>query len=545
MKHEKISLKWKIFLYLLAFAGIILIVLWICQTVYLENMYKYIKERDLSTAVAKLEKAAGEEEPGDSFQQIAEENELSLKIVTDEGKELYAEQFVPVSAIENLTREQLRMYYREVKRNGGTMEFSSGDEWKKDKDIRNKKQEDKAKDPGREISGEPYASHVPMLNPYQDGLVQPPVPPSGDAIQSDEEAAPDVQERPIEEHLLRSMQGGQESMVSASIVDIQGKSCLMLVSIKLTPVEATVTTLRIQLVYISIIIVALAFLLAFIISRSISGSIIKVNESAKELAHGNFEVTFGEKDYKEIGQLSDTLNYAAKELAKTEALQRELLANVSHDLRTPLTMIIAYSEVMRDLPGENTPENVQVVIEEAQRLTNLVNDMLDVSKLQAGVLQIDKHVYNLTDSVERVMERYVKLKEQDNYQIHFLCKEHVSVCADEYKIYQVLYNLINNAINYTGEDKQVTVEQIVKDGRVRIEVRDTGSGIPPEELDNVWERYYKVDKVHKRAIQGTGLGLSICKNILRLHQAEYGVESEAGCGSVFWFELEVVSEDDV
>ena len=169
--------------------------------------------------------------------------------------------------------------------------------------------------------------------------------------------------------------------------------------------------------------------------------------------------------------------------------------------------------------------------------------MLDVSKLQAGVLQLEKRVYNLTESINGVMERYVKLKEQDQYQIQFLSEERVFVCADEYKIFQVLYNLINNAINYTGEDKKVVVEQIVKDGKVRIEVRDTGAGIPEEELDNVWERYYKVDKVHKRAIQGTGLGLSICKNILKLHQAEYGVESRQGCGSTFWFELEIVPED--
>lgn len=539
MKREKISLKWKIFLYLLAFAGVILVVLWVCQTVYLENMYKYIKERDLAEAVNKLEEAAKEDDPEEKFRQIAEENELCLKIVTKDGKELYTEQFIPVSAIENLTGEQLQMYYQEVKDNGGRMEFSSGDEWKKDKTDKNNPRE-KDYQPSDKLS----ASTPPESNRRQsESDAEPPVPPSGDSVRIERMDPPAMQERPIEEHLLRAMQGGQESMVNASIVEVQNESCLMLVSIKLTPVEATVTTLRVQLVYISGIIVALVLLLAFIISRSVSKSIIRVNDSAKELAAGNFEVTFEGKDYKEIGQLSDTLNYAARELAKTESLQRELLANVSHDLRTPLTMIIAYSEVMRDLPGENTPENVQVVIEEAQRLTNLVNDMLDVSKLQAGVLQLEKRVYNLTDSINGVMERYVKLKEQDQYQIQFLCEEQVYVCADEYKIFQVLYNLINNAINYTGEDKKVVVEQLVKDGKVRIEVRDTGAGIPEEELDNVWERYYKVDKVHKRAIQGTGLGLSICKNILKLHHAEYGVESRPGCGSTFWFELEIVPED--
>ena len=228
-----------------------------------------------------------------------------------------------------------------------------------------------------------------------------------------------------------------------------------------------------------------------------------------------------------------------RELAKTEKFQRELLANISHDLRTPLTMIIAYAEIMRDLPGENTPENVQVVIDESKRLTALVNDMLDVSKLQAGVLTLDRKEYDLTESIRSVLDRFAKLTEQDGYTIQFEYQEHVLVEADEYKINQVVYNLINNAINYTGENRTVWVRQIQLGGIVRIEVIDSGIGIEKAELPYVWERYYKVDKTHKRAVMGTGLGLSIVKNILKLHDANYGVNSEVGQGSVFWFELRV------
>ena len=116
------------------------------------------------------------------------------------------------------------------------------------------------------------------------------------------------------------------------------------------------------------------------------------------------------------------------------------------------------------------------------------------------------------------------------------------VCADEFKIYQVVYNLINNAINYTGEDKRVIVNQIVTDEAVRLEVIDSGAGIEPEALSYVWDRYYRVDKTHKRAITGTGLGLSIVKNILELHNAKYGVDSTPGTGSTFWFELPIEGE---
>lgn len=547
MKHEKISLKWKIFAYLLALTAVILVVLWLLQTVYLESMYKHIKERDLSEAVSQLEESVNDADAGEQIAQIAEENELCLAIVNRQGDVLYWEQFIPVSPIANLTAEQFQMYYEEVKSEGGSIEFSSNDEWKKNKDMEmdsdisdgnDREYLDKVIDgkilPDRkEIQPQPPDSG-------EGANIMPPV--SEGAVDKSFDMRRGEKERPIEEHLLQYMRGGQESMVNAKILDVQGEECLMLATVKLTPVEATVNTLRVQLVYISAIVVVLALLLAFLISRTVSKSIIKVNASAQELAKGNFDVNFDGRDYKEIGELSDTLNFAAIELAKSENLQRELLANVSHDLRTPLTMIIAYAEVMRDLPGENTPENVQVVIEEAQRLTNLVNDMLDISKLQAGVLQMEKRIYDLTESIEGVMERFGKLKEQEQYQIQFLYQEHVTVCADEFKIFQVMYNLINNAINYTGEDKKVTVEQIVQNGMVRMEVRDTGMGIPGEELNNVWERYYKVDKVHKRAIQGTGLGLSICKNILKAHQARFGVDSELGRGSTFWFELEAVDE---
>ena len=131
----------------------------------------------------------------------------------------------------------------------------------------------------------------------------------------------------------------------------------------------------------------------------------------------------------------------------------------------------------------------------------------------------------------------------DGYQIHFESDQEVSVQADEMKISQVLYNLINNAINYTGPDKSVTVRQTVDDGWVKIEVIDTGEGIPTDKLPYVWERYYKLDKTHKRAAVGTGLGLSIVKNVLELHQARYGVNSTVGQGSIFWFALPVVPQE--
>ena len=193
---------------------------------------------------------------------------------------------------------------------------------------------------------------------------------------------------------------------------------------------------------------------------------------------------------------------------------------------------------MRDIPGENNPENVQVIIDETERLTELVNDVLDLSKIRSGTRKPEPETFDLTETVRAVLTRYEKLTERDNYVITFSADESVYVNADRTMILQVIYNLVNNALNYTGDDKKVSIDQSVWDNRVRISVIDTGGGIDEADIPYIWDRYYKVDKVHKRAKIGTGLGLSIVKGILESHGATYGVESKVGEGSNFWFELE-------
>ena len=266
-----------------------------------------------------------------------------------------------------------------------------------------------------------------------------------------------------------------------------------------------------------------------------------MTRAAKKLAAGDYDTQFREEGYLETRELAETLNYAAGEIAKSDGLQRELIANVSHDLRTPLTMISGYAEVMRDIPGENSPENLQIIIDEAGRLSELVTDMLDISKLRAGAKTPEMSNFDLTETVREVMKRYEKLIGHEGYDISFSAGGEAVVYADRTMMLQVIYNLINNAVNYTGEDKKVSVIQTYgeRDGRrtVRISVKDTGAGIPRDQIPVIWDRYYKIDKVHRRAAVGTGLGLSIVKGILRIHNAAYGVESGEGCGSVFWFEL--------
>ncbi len=320
---------------------------------------------------------------------------------------------------------------------------------------------------------------------------------------------------------------------------------IIMINSEMEPLNATVETLKTQFWMIAFILLWGALVLAILISRNISVPIKKMNRAAKRLANGRYDADFRADGYREVVELSESLTHASEQLARNDTLQKELIANISHDLRTPLTMIIGYSEVMRDLPGENTPENVQVIIDETQRLSELVNDLLDLSKLQAGTREPVMEVFNLTELVEATMLRYEKLTERDGYRIEYTSDESVEVRADRTMLLQVIYNLINNAINYTGEDKLVRVTQTLSADRrtVRISVMDSGAGIPPEQIPLIWDRYYKIDKVHRRAMIGTGLGLSIVKQILEAHHTIYGVESKPGEGSTFWFEMRVVETD--
>ena len=164
---------------------------------------------------------------------------------------------------------------------------------------------------------------------------------------------------------------------------------------------------------------------------------------------------------------------------------------------------------------------------------------MDLSKLGAKIGELNKSKFNLTATVEAAIDRINRMSAADGYDIDFVCDSEAIVYADETRILQVVYNLLINAINHTGEDRHVKVKQTVspEHSYVRIEVTDTGSGIAKEDLPYIWDRYYKVDKVHKRGSMGTGLGLSIVRSILELHSARYGVDSKEECGTTFWFEL--------
>ena len=213
-----------------------------------------------------------------------------------------------------------------------------------------------------------------------------------------------------------------------------------------------------------------------------------------------------------------------------ENLQHGRLANISHDLRTPLTMIGGYVEMMRDMPGEATPENMQVIIDETQRLTSLVNELLDFSRLQTGALALNPAPYPFTASVQAITARVSRMVQQNGYQVVFHPAAQVKAIADEQRIAQVVYNLVGNALTYTGEDKTVEIHQEVIGKMVRLTIHDSGKGIAPEDLPRVFEKGFTGcnGRTDKRA---TGIGLYLCRRILEKLGHTIAITSEVGVGT--------------
>lgn len=322
--------------------------------------------------------------------------------------------------------------------------------------------------------------------------------------------------------------------------DTEGREVILYIFSPLFPTGSTVEILSNQLKYVTLISLALAFALSLLISNRISRPIVNITKSASGLAEGNYNVTFEGGQYTEIAQLADTLNYTSRELAKADNLQKDLIANVSHDLRTPLTMVRSYAEMVRDLSGDNPEKrnaHLQVIIDEADRLNLLVSDLLTLSKMQSGVEVLNITKFCLRNTILSVLNSCRILSEQEGFRFTCQCDPEIIVTGDEARIRQVLSNLVNNAVRYSGEDKEITVTVTKKGEAVRCEVSDHGQGIPEEELSHIWERYYRSSSNHSRNTAGAGLGLSIVKEILTMHKADFGVTSKLHAGSTFWFEL--------
>jgi signal transduction histidine kinase len=493
VKLNKIKLKWKVFAFLLGFCALLLIVLWMFQIVFLDSFYKRIKIMEIGRNAVIIANNADNENIDELIKDISERDNITINIISLDANDLPRASSRPQSR--RATEETTALIKKARESNGETYEYISP------------------------------APNTPRLNA---NIPRPEI----DRMPRRNLPGPALRRTPMQSLIYVKL--ANNSLNDPFAVVIRAV---------ISPVDATVTTLRYQLYAVSFIVLFLALILAIIIANRISKPIEEISQSALLLAKGNYNTRFKGKGFREIAALSETLNTAALELGRVEKLRHELLANVSHDFRTPLALIYSYAEMMHDFPAEITPEQTKTIMDETLRLTTLVNDVLDLSKLENEMEkllyteQLNFSHYNLTRDISELTVRMEKLLEKENYSITFSRQKDAFVHADKIKIDRAFYNLLINAVNYSGDSRNISVEQKFVNNYVRISVIDNGEGIAEADLPFIWDRYYKSSKPHKRAVTGSGMGLSIVKKIISLHNGKYGVESEAGKGSTFWFEI--------
>jgi len=495
------SLKIRLWGYFGLFAVILVIILWILQVVFFNYYYENMKARETQQIVAEIESMFQREESLSSIRSyitsIYRESGIFIQVEQEGGVPLV----IPFVNFEVTT----------------TVTDADG----------NIIEEIPAHRPGTFYP----TVYRAALDNLKDQLIE-----SGTNSIIKQTVEPDTNRKTLEYAVF---------LESPDYMPYDGGRLILYMFSPLYPQESTSQILTDQLGYVTIIAVLLSIALGFYLSRMITKPLTEIAGRAEDLAAGNYDIDFPVSHYSEIMRLSDTLSIAASELAETRNMQRDIIANVSHDLRTPLTMIRSYAEMIGDLSGddpEKRAEHLQVILEEADRLSAMIAEFLDISKLQTGELPLNRTAFSLKELIQATTGAYQAYIEHDGYTLTFTYSGEGVVRADEARIKQVLDNLISNALKYGGKDKTVKISMFERNEYVHVEVTDHGIGIHKRDLKRVWDRYYQTSAHHSRS-DSTGLGLSIVKEILVLHGAKFGVESAVRRGSTFWFEIPTDGSD--
>ncbi len=328
----------------------------------------------------------------------------------------------------------------------------------------------------------------------------------------------------------------------------------------LQPVNEASLVIKEFYFYFYIVAVILIFILSFIYSNMISKPLLKLNETASKMAALDFSQKCHEKREDEIGNLSNTLNFLSenldealtslkganikleKDIEKERALEKmrkEFVAAVSHELKTPISLIEGYAEGIKDgiFEGDDMDYYVDVIIDESKRMGNLVYDMLDLSQLESGNFKLVKEEFCVDKLIECTVKRFFTLIEEKNIDFKMSLLEDIKIYADWRRMEQVLTNFITNAIRHTGKQGHIKIAmEKLEDNKALIYVENSGKQIAEEEMNKIWDKFYKIDKSGNRKLGGTGVGLAIVKNILMLHGYECGVENVSE-GVRFYFIL--------
>ena len=320
---------------------------------------------------------------------------------------------------------------------------------------------------------------------------------------------------------------------------------ILLVSGDLTPLRASFGNMILWTVLIAAFALIGTGVVSYYTAYRVINPFIEMNHAVLCYSRGDFSTRIPVEGKDEAAQLGKSLNEMAEQLRGLEDTRRSFVANVSHELRSPLTSMKGFLEAMQDgtIPPENYPEYIEIVLNETRRMVTLVNDLLDLARIESGTIQLNFEVFDVNELIRRTLLTFeARLIENEmEMEVHF-AQEQCAVYADPTQIGQVLRNLIDNAIKYSPKGRSLSVSTYSMRKTVYVTVRDTGIGIPQEDVPHVFDRFYKVEKAHTPAPQmGSGLGLSIVKRIIESHGQSITVRSARNRGTQFTFTLERAS----
>ncbi|MDD4125910.1 MAG: HAMP domain-containing sensor histidine kinase [Eubacteriales bacterium] len=279
----------------------------------------------------------------------------------------------------------------------------------------------------------------------------------------------------------------------------------------------------------------------YILFQRITDPLKKLSEAAKAFAKGDFKKRVYVTGNDEVAELAGAFNNMAGVLEKNEELRNSFLGSVSHDLRTPMTVISGFVDGIRDgtIPPEKQDYYLGIISSEVRRLSRLVSSLLEISRIQSGERKLNYIYFNVSEKARQVLITFEKKIDEKHLEVEFNCPDEITVHADTDAVHQVLYNLMDNAVKFINQGGKLTVSIEQRNKKARISVRNTGEGIPTEELPHVFDRFYKSDRSRGLDKTGTGLGLYIAKTNINMHNEEITVQSKQGEFTEFSFTLPV------
>ncbi len=321
-------------------------------------------------------------------------------------------------------------------------------------------------------------------------------------------------------------------------IDSQIKGAILIFS-PISHIKEDITRINLIIWSISLLTMLISGIFIYANSLRISKPIKNIELAARKIASGENTKDLDITPNDEIGQLAVTFNYMKNKLIEIENTRREFLANISHDIKTPLTSINGFVEAMIDgvIEPNEYDETFKIIKEETWRLIKLTNDILKLSKIQSGVIKLKKKKFQVKSMLESIKNSTVISSENKKILIKVNCSDRLQIYGDEDKLKQIIINLVSNSIKYSNESVEIELIAVSKDKCIEFKVIDNGIGIESDKINSIFDKFYRVDKSRNTKTGGTGLGLNIVKKLVKLHGGEIYADSEIGEGTEIIFTI--------